>query len=166
MHAAAMEWVRRTARLDAESVLDLGGRDVNGSPRILFPDAVPYRVLDVAPGPGVDIVADAAIWPPDRAYDLVLCCEVLEHAAAWRAILRTAYAALRPGGQFVATMAGPGREPHSAVDGGPLRDGEHYANIEPTALVKALTRLGFTHAQVDQAGPDVRCVATRPGGDA
>lgn len=162
MHDAAMEWVRERAPLGATSVLDIGGRDVNGSPRRLFPDAVPYRVLDVAAGIGVDIVADAATWIPDRTYDVVLCTEVFEHTEAWRAILRTAWEALAPGGTLVATMAGPGRAEHSAVDGGPLRPGEHYGNIEPLALGKALDRIfGRGRYVVDQAGSDVRCVATR-----
>lgn len=162
MHDAAMDWVRTHAPLDAQSVLDIGGRDVNGTPRELFPHADPYRVLDALDGPGVDVVADAAAWMPDRAYDVVVCCEVLEHAAVWRDILRTALAALRPGGVLVATMAGPLRAPHSGVDGYAVRPGEHYANIGPTELEVWLGMCGFTGVLVDLQGADVRCRAVRP----
>ena len=162
MHDAAMQWVRECAPLDALAVLDLGGRDVNGTPRALFDAAEVYRVLDIAPGPGVDIVEDAATWVPDRAYDVVVCTEVFEHTPAWRDLVRTAWSALRPGGVLVATMAGPLRAPHSAVDGGQVRPGEHYANIEPTQLEVWLQTCGFAGVLVDLADADVRCRAVRP----
>jgi len=163
VHREALEWVHENAPRDALTVLDIGGRDVNGSPRGLFEVAAAYRVVDRIPGPGVDVVADAATWTPDRAYDVVLCCEVFEHDEAWRLLITTAWEALRPDGLFVATMAGPGRESHSGIDGGTLRDGEYYANIEPTHLQKALARQGFGGIVMDQVGPDLRCRAMKPG---
>ena len=39
MHPEAMEWVAKHATGDPVSVLDLGGRYINGSPRELFPNA-------------------------------------------------------------------------------------------------------------------------------
>lgn len=162
MHDAAMEWIRSHADRAATSVLDIGGRDINGSPRALFPDALPYRTLDITAGPGVDVVADAATWTPDRHYTAVVCAEVLEHTPDWRAILATAFEALTPGGHLVATMAGPGRAPHSAVDGGRLRPGEYYGNVDPADLAIILGGLGFGDVLVDVLGDDVRCTATRP----
>lgn len=162
MHDAAMSWVRAHAPVGARSVLDIGGRDVNGTPRGLFAESEAYRVLDVLDGVGVDVVADAAFWVPDAAYDVVVCTEVFEHTAAWRDILHTAYAALRSGGVLVATMAGPSRAPHSAIDGGPVGAGEYYANIDPAQLLRALGALGFDEVVVDAPGSDVRCRAVRP----
>lgn len=171
MHPEAFQWVARYATIDTPrsihlpAVLDLGGRNINGSPRPLFPGAV-YTVLDIRPGDGVDIVADAAEWDPDgRRWDVVVCTEVFEHTDAWPWICATAFRALWPGGKFIATMAGPGRSPHSAVDGGPrLHEGEHYANVEPEQLRTVLERCGFTDIVVDQqANPaDVRAVAVKP----
>jgi len=46
-----------------------------------------------------------------------------------------AFRMLEPGGMFVMTAAGPGRAPHSAVDGKGLQPGEHYANIDPGGTV-------------------------------
>jgi len=165
MHPEAYAWVARWATDEPVTVLDIGGRDINGTARGLFP-AADYTSLDIAAGNGVDIVADAATWSPDRAYDVVVCCEVFEHTEAWPAICATAYTALRPGGWFIATMAGPGRVPHSAVDGGPsLYPGEYYKNIMPAALQAELEACGFTDVVVDvQPRPaDVRAVAVRPG---
>lgn len=165
MHDAVLGWVRRHATSDAVSVLDIGGRDVNGSTRHLFPAADPYIVIDLRPGENVDFVVDAASWTPNRAYDVVLCTEVFEHAASWRDIIRTAYRALAPGGLFIATAASPGRPAHSGIHGNALEPGEHYAGISRFELADALSAAGFERAQVDeQLSPaDVRCVARREG---
>jgi len=159
-----MAWVERYRTDEPVAVLDLGGRNINGTPRPLFPNATAYTVLDIAEGEGVDIVADAATWTPDRRYDVVVCCEVFEHTYVWPRILRTIYAALVDGGQVIATMAGPGRAVHSAVDGGPfLYEGEHYANVQASVLVDALAALGFRDVVVDEElnSHDVRAIAYR-----
>lgn len=164
MHREAMDWVRRYAFPNPGAVLDIGGRDINGTVRGLWPGADPYVSLDIAPGPGVDIVADAATWAPDRAYDVVVCCEVFEHTPVWPEIIGTAYDALRPGGLLVITTAAPGRPEHSAVDGGlQLHPGEWYANIDPARLQWHLEAVGFADIVVDvQRRPaDVRAVARR-----
>lgn len=165
MHSEAMAWVAQYATTEPVAVLDLGGRDINGTPRALFPAATTYRVLDVAPGPGVDVVADAASWTPDGEYDVVVCTEVFEHAKDWPAICATAYAACRSGGVFIATMAGPGRPVHSAVDGGwSLYPGEHYENVHPADLRTVLIELGFVEVLVDRrdSPADVRSFARKP----
>jgi SAM-dependent methyltransferase len=148
------------------SVLDLGGRDINGSVRDLFDFPVAtYDVVDIQPGDNVDIVADAATYQPERQYDAVVCCETFEHTDSWPAICETAYKALRPGGQFITTMAGPGRPEHSAIDGEfRLHPGEYYGNVDPAELFDVLERCGFENVYVDsQPSPaDVRATANRP----
>jgi SAM-dependent methyltransferase len=161
MHLEAMQWVTQYSSGQPITVLDIGGRFINGSPRGLYPFAE-YTVLDVLDGPNVDIVADAAAWTPDREYDAVICCEVFEHAEEWPAICRTAYQACKPGGFLVITTAGPGRALHSGVDGGPrLHDGEWYGNVEPDELEQALKDAGWSDITVDHSRFDVRAHATR-----
>jgi SAM-dependent methyltransferase len=162
VHPEALDWVRRHATDEPVTVLDLGGRDNNGSPRQLFP-AAEYRVLDLADGPDVDLVADAATWTPDREYDVVVCTEVFEHAPDWPAIVATAYKACRPGGRLVATMAGPGRPAHGAWGAGAPAPGEHYANIDPDVLRRVLEEAGWREVLIDQqrSPADVRAVATQ-----
>jgi SAM-dependent methyltransferase len=165
MHTEAYEWVRRHATSRPVAVLDLGGRDINGTPRRLFPNATVYRVVDMYDGPGVDIVTDAATWTPDQEYDVVVCCETFEHTPDWAKIVATAYQACRPGGKLILTMAGPGRPEHSAIDGGwTLHPGEHYGNVEPGDLYNVLVDCGWTNVHVDyQPSPaDTRAVATKP----
>jgi hypothetical protein len=163
VHTEAYEWVARYATDDPVTVLDLGGRDINGSPRGLFPNA-DYLVLDLVDGPNVDIVADAAIWDPYTWWDIVVCCEVCEHTLVWRDVLGTAALALRPGGRLIVTTAAPGRAPHSGIDGGEVRPGEYYANVEPDQLELALRHAGLVDVviNVNPASADVRATAMKP----
>lgn len=161
-----MQWIARYATQDAVTVLDLGGRSVNGSPRHLFPNATKYTVVDILPAEGVDIVADASTWEPDQQYDWVLSAECFEHTASWPGICRTAHKALKPGGTFIVTTAGPGRPPHSAIDGlFRLLPGEHYANVPGPELQRVLSECGFEDILVDTQWPpnpcDTRAVATK-----
>jgi SAM-dependent methyltransferase len=164
MHAEALDFIARQAAGSqwALTVLDVGGRNVNGSPRHLWPTA-DYTVLDQVADAGVDIVADAASWRPNRLYDVVVCAEVLEHTPAWPEVVATCVSALRSGGTLVITCAGPGRAPHSAVDGESVRPGEHYANVDPLDLHVALRDGGATtiHVESNNGRGDVYATASR-----
>jgi hypothetical protein len=162
MHEEARAYVEGRRTDERLSVLDIGGRNINGSVRDLFPNADPYVSLDIAEGPAVDIVADAAEWTPDRAYDLIVCTEVFEHTPQWPAILRTAAAACVPGGRLILTMAGPGRSPHGA-SGGPWDPPEHYENVDPDVLHAELVASGWTDVDVDflPSPGDTRATAIR-----
>lgn len=135
MHVQAAQFVRVSVDAfrvgGARAVLDLGGRDVNGTLHGLF--SSPVTTVDIADGPGVDIVADAADWFPDRLYDVALCTEVFEHTPRWPEIIGTAHVALRTGGLLIATCATGNRPPHGAATDHPL-PGEHYANVDPDAV--------------------------------
>jgi SAM-dependent methyltransferase len=157
MHPEARDGLARqleASGLDLDApwrVLDLGGRDINGSIRDLLPGAK-WTGLDIAAGPGVDLVHDATTpWPDgfDR-FDLVVSTEVLEHVEQWAAILRTASQALEPDGPeaLFVTCASTGRPQHGA-SGAPLpAPGEWYSNVSPGALADALEGL-FRHSAVE-----------------
>lgn len=140
MHAEARAFIAQHAGR-VGSVVEYGGRDVNGGVRDLF-DAEQWVSIDVAPGPGVDIVADAAVWRPARPADLVVCCEVLEHTDQGEQIIKNAAASLSPGGRLLLTAACDLRAPHSGVDGGSVRAGEWYRNVDPDELADWLAE-GF-----------------------
>lgn len=168
MHAEVRHWCEQHL-VDlgpVDHLVDLGGRDVNGTVRDLV-DAQVVSVVDVTDGPDVTDLDDARTW---RSFvgpaDVVLCTEVLEHVQGWPAIVWTLYEALRPGGVAVVTAAAPERAPHSAVDGGPLRDGEWYQAVGLGDLGAVLTACGFHIEAIehDPSAGDVRAVARRPGG--
>jgi hypothetical protein len=130
MHQQAYEFIAaRASELGRVGfVLELGSRIVNGSVRGLF-QAERYIGIDILSGPGVDVVASGREYVPDAPPDVVVCCEVLEHAAEAGDIVAHALSLLPSGGVLLLTAAGPERAPHSAIDGGPLRSTEHYRNI-------------------------------------
>lgn len=140
--------------------LDLGGANYNGTGRGRFPRAE-WIGLDLRPGSGVDIVADAATWTPDRAYDVVVSTELLEHAREWRACLHTAWAALRPGGLLFVTCASTGRPVHSHSGLAELAEGEHYGNVAPDQLAAALEEFPERHVTYAEAAGDVYAWARR-----
>lgn len=133
MHTEAFEFVEQFRTDKPIHVIEIGSRNINGSVRPLFPNAT-WVGLDLHPGPDVDLVLDAREYNPLKKADLVICCEVLEHTPHWRAIVDAGRSWLKPDGKMVVTCAGPGREPHSAIDGGPLQPDEYYANIRPDML--------------------------------
>jgi len=164
MHAEAFAYINAVLPANVTSILEFGSRNVNGSVRDLVPTIGRYVGVDIEPGPGADIVADAAsVDVPGELFEVVVCAEVFEHAddTECQAMCSNAYRHLGDGGLFIATMAGPGRAEHSAVDGGPLRPGEFYRNVTKPQLARWLNHSRFRNVHVDVYGPDVRCTAIR-----
>lgn len=165
MHPQARDGVERMlARIaellppkSIESVLDIGGQNVNGHIRDVFTgwscvaDSITYTTLDVAGD--VDIVADAtdrAAWPEslrERFFDLTVSTETLEHVENWPTLV--ANAAALTGRAFVGTCASLGRRPHGATGAHHPEPGEWYANVAAEELAIALRqnfgRFGVTY---------------------
>lgn len=163
MHAEAFGYVRAKAgdlHLGG-AMLDLGGRDVNGTVHGLFPDAT-WTVVDIADHPSVDHVGDAATIDLGRTFDVVVSTECFEHTPDSCRIIANAYKHLRPGGVLVATMAGPGRAPHGASGEPTPPAGEYYSNVTPDDLFDWLKAAGFEDIVLDQTSVDLRCTARRP----
>lgn len=157
MHVEALDFLRKITL--AGPVVEFGSRNVNGSARDVFP-GLEWIGVDIEDGPGVDVVCDAATYQPDRDPETVICCEVLEHAEHWQAIINNAAGMLScHGGTFVITCAGPGRQPHSAIDGGPLRSGEYYRNLAASDIRCACLEAGFRGVFAEQSGYDTRAIA-------
>lgn len=163
MHVEAAAFVALTARRlgPFDSVLELGGRNVNGSIRPYFPGAK-YLSVDITPGPEVDVVADATTYRPEERFDCVVCCETLEHVPDPDGFVATAWGSLRPGGLFILTAACPPRAAHSAVDGGPLRPGEYYRNVPEDMLARWL--VGWKDAEIEthEDRGDIYATARKP----
>lgn len=142
MHPGASEFVGRYSTSEAISVIEIGSRDINGTIRSHFP-AAQWTGLDLYSGPCVDVVGDAIEYTPASVVDLVICCEVFEHSNKWSFLLHRANHWLKPGGRIIITCAGPGRDSHSASDGGDLHPDEHYANITQDEIAEELHYAGF-----------------------
>jgi SAM-dependent methyltransferase len=107
-----------------QRVIEFGSLDVNGNIRALLGDAE-YIGVDLLEGPNVTVVADAATYTPPWQPDLVLCLNMLEHAANAQDIVSNAYRMLGPGGVFIVSVPDASFPPHSH-DGGMLHPGEYY----------------------------------------
>lgn len=146
MHPAAFEFVRRTVQAlpPLRVVIEFGSRNVNGTVREIFTDAVSYTGIDLKPGPGVDFVADATAVCFDGEFaDCVVCCEVFEHCKDFAKLARSAFRALRPGGFFIVTCASQSRLPHSADGDGPPKPGEYYHGVSFGMMSEVLEGAGF-----------------------
>jgi SAM-dependent methyltransferase len=163
MHDAVIDYVK--ANTPSGSVLEFGSRNVNGTLRDVVGGSR-YVGVDCRDGDGVDIIADAATVDVGETFDVVLCTEVFEHVDddAAQAIIDNAHRHLEPGGTFVATMAGVGRHPHSAIEATGLQAGEFYRNVTIELLDAWLTAAGFVDFSINVDGRDIRCTATK-GGD-
>ena len=164
VHAEALEWVGRWAHgVSPLLVLDVGGRDINGNPDHLFHEDSTWHVVDLHAGPRVTWVGDFLDFGCVDRFDVVTHLEVAEHTAEWPEHLSHACHLLDPyEGAMVFTAAGPNRQPHSHVDGGALREGEYYENVDPDALSTVLDRLFARHViDLTPDGTDVRAVAWR-----
>lgn len=160
MHAAAADWVQRWAPTDPVRVLDIGGRNVNGTPAGAFhPDSV-FTVVDKLAGENVDWVGDILDYTSVDLFNVVCHLEVAEHSPDWAMHLGYARDLLADGGVLIFTAAGHGRAPHSAVDGLTVRPGEHYENVDAVHLARVLAAAFSSHV-VDVAGEDVRATAWR-----
>jgi SAM-dependent methyltransferase len=151
------KWVHNEAREFLEyalgqiplstSVVEFGARNINGSAREII-DCSHYVGVDINVGAGVDVQCDAAEFTPDKAPDLIICMETLEHTPNAREIVLNAGKILTDGGHLIVTCATDPRPPHSAsgihADGGfgPL-PGEFYQNVSPDDLCQWAFEAGF-----------------------
>lgn len=160
MHLAARAFIEAHARTCLGPVLEVGSRNINGGVRDLFPSDG-YLGIDLVEGPGVDEVGDVADYVTDLEFATVVCCEVLEHYDDPTGLIAACHGLLEPGGVLLLTAAGPNRAPHSGVDGGEVRPGEFYCNVDPDDLDAWLTEAGFSVVDVDVLGDDVRARAVK-----
>ncbi len=115
-------------------VLEIGSLDVNGTVRGLFCDCA-YTGIDVAPGPGVDVVAEGQDYAgASESFDTVISCEVMEHNPHWAATFDNMIRMTRPGGLVLMTCATTGRPEHGTPaampECSPLTLGwDYYGNL-------------------------------------
>ena len=160
MHHAVLEWVQRWVPATPCSVLDCGGRDINGNPEYLFEHAT-FEVVDLVPAPEVTWVGDILDYGNTEPFDVGLYLEVAEHTPDWPLHIAHMKNLLdHRKGLLIFTAACFERAPHSASDGGLLQPDEYYLNVDPDNLSVILTR-NFAKHVIDVQGNDVRAAAWR-----
>jgi len=110
-----LQWLSEIRRQipDGASILEIGAAELNGSARsILAEGAAEYLGVDNAAGPGVDLVTDAETMHLNRQFDVVVCCETLEHTRNPLAVIERMKAHLKSGGLLIVTTPGNGVGEH------------------------------------------------------
>jgi len=96
-------------------VMEVGSLDINGSIRTLFTDC-DYTGLDVAAGPGVDVVCQGQDFAaPDASFDVTISCEVMEHNPFWKETFQNMIRLCKPSGMVIMTCASLGRPEHGTT---------------------------------------------------
>lgn len=160
MHQGAHDWIRDQMPVTKLTrILEIGGRNVNGSVRHLFRHCE-YLSVDMSPGTDVDVVADGATYTPPWEPDLVICAEVLEHAYNAPDIIWNIGQMLRPGGYAMLTMASLDRAPHGC-DGGAVGN-EFYRGVYPALLLSWLASNVWGEILINSDTPgDLYCRARK-----
>lgn len=124
MDAPALKWLHNNIHPDEiedASVLEVGSQDVNGSIRPYVTRQFPslYHGVDMAPGRGVDEVADVHTLIERfgrESWDVVISTEMLEHVQNWKGAVIQLKEILRPGGTLLLTTRAPGFPRHGYPD--------------------------------------------------
>ena len=111
VHPSALEFATtalRPAEVTGKLVIEAGAFNVNGSARQAIEQHRPARYIgtDMRPGPGVDMICDAADLPPlfgGGSAGVVVSTEMLEHAGDWQSAMTGLIGVLAPGGALVIT---------------------------------------------------------------
>ena len=95
------------------TVLEVGSLDINGTVRDFF-DSTDYVGVDVAPGKGVDVVAQGEhLDYEDSSFDVVISAECFEHNPEWVATFRNMWRMSKD--IVIMTCASDGRPEHGTT---------------------------------------------------
>jgi SAM-dependent methyltransferase len=140
-HASQLKFVELVSlafpeHFTGSRVLEVGSLDINGSVRKFF-RGCDYTGLDVASGPGVDVVCQGQEYDaPNSSFDVVISCEAMEHNPHWVKTFGNMIRLCRPAGLVVMTCATIGRPEHGTTrtepESSPLTVGlgwNYYKNL-------------------------------------
>ena len=168
MHPSAMAFAcpaLTAGDVAGRSVLEAGSLNVNGSVRGHVESLGPasYRGTDMRPGPGVDVVCDAADLPARfgaGSADVVVSTEMLEHAKDWQAAVRGMITVLTEGGVLVLTTRSEGFPLHGYPE-------DHWRySVEAMGTILAAAGLDVERLEPDPdpQSPGVFARARKPAG--
>lgn len=174
-HAAQFEFIERIrevfpSHFDGTRILEIGSLDINGSVRQFFKNC-DYIGIDVAPGPGVDVVCDGQTYDAE-AFDVVVSCEAMEHNPHWAKTLCNMVRLCKSGGLVLMTCATSGRPEHGTSAAQPsdspltLSIGwDYYRNLTADDVLSAgiARELGFCQFFTNWQSHDLYMLAMKDG---
>jgi len=113
------------------SVLDIGSIDLNGSSKKFFgPD---YFGIDLVSGPNVDMILNGQdIHKLKKKFNIIISCEVFEHAHNWKKIFQAMFDNTTTFGIVIFSCASTGRLEHGTNRTNPAEGGlntDYYKNL-------------------------------------
>ena len=118
---------------DNVSVIEMGSLNINGTVRDFYDNPIEYVGVDLAEGPGVDLVSEGQnVDFPEHSFDVAVSAECFEHNPYW---LETFVNMHRMAKLFVIfTCAGEGRPEHGTRKTTPANspftlDWDYYKNL-------------------------------------
>jgi SAM-dependent methyltransferase len=158
------------------SVIEIGSADVNGTIRPFFAGSH-YVGVDLAPGPGVEMVASGdEVALPGDSVDLAISCECFEHNPKWRETLVNMHRMTKPGGVVAMTCASRGRLEHGTTRTRPFESPgtisvgwDYYRNLNREDFERALplAEMFESHAFFrNDVSKDLYFLGRKPGGGA
>ena len=161
-NAACLSFVERVL-LDGDvrdrAVLEVGSRDVNGSPRHIIERMAPARYwgVDMVEGRGVDEVLDVSAlvdrFGPD-SFDVVISTEMLEHVRDWRGAVTSLKRVLGRGGTLLLTTRSLGFPFHGVP--------YDFWRYELSDIADIFRDFEIEALESDPLGPGVFVKATKP----
>lgn len=126
-------------------IVEMGSLDINGSVRYFFENCV-YIGVDVANGPGVDVVSLGHEYDmPDNSFDVAISCECFEHDPHHIETFKNMLRLVKPKGLVIFSCATTGRKEHGTTknepQSSPLTVGlgwEYYKNLEEYDFKKVI----------------------------
>lgn len=155
MHPEIDQFVKKVKRkfpefFENKKVLEVGSQNINGSVRSHFKNC-DYLGIDLGEAPGVDMIMNASEMNFSKEFDVMISSEMLEHCEKWQSALYNMYRAIKPGGLFILTCAGPKRQEHGTKNHTPQDSKftlEHYRNISVEDFNKTLPPSLFKDSSV------------------
>lgn len=139
----------------------MGSLYVNGTARDIVDPLYPekYIGIDVRPGPGVDLVCDAAdllkTFAPESV-GAVVCVSTLEHCQDWWRVFLNMKTVLRPEGFMYFAVPSPGFQYHPEPD--------DYWRFSLQGVYQMFADFGIWNLENDTQAPGVFCKAKKPQG--
>ena len=169
----AMAARHMTASWSGVSIVEIGSADVNGAIRPIF-EGSSYTGVDLAPGPGVDIVGSGhEVAIATDSVDLAISCECFEHNPMWRETFVNMQRMTKPGGVVLFTCASRGRLEHGTTRTRPFDSPsslsigwDYYRNLNREDFEQLpLSSMFEDHAFYrNEVSKDLYFVGRKPGG--
>ena len=141
-----------------KTILDVGSLDINGNNRYLFENCE-YTGLDLCEGKNVDVVCHLLDYRPDKAFDVVISTEAIEHDSKWDLTLARMTQYLQSNGLLILTCATGLRAPHGVYKHNPTdspKTNNWYRNLDIYDLLSAIDFGGqFKHFEIESTDKDL-----------